>query len=166
MFINILTHLPLLNIRCRLFHRSGSQIRKETKKVDGVHYWRSHGHEWPFILRALAQAVFDALASAVAMERDFCTADMFIPRKRGGLDPANVEMALYLRGQFDHISKDVLKLSDEEAANAISNRFKDTCKGSASISLNVSDDPKAVLKYQMVCLREFAIRCCFIINTR
>ena len=39
------------------------------------------------VLQALAHAVFDALASAVVMEREFCTADMFIARKRGGLDP-------------------------------------------------------------------------------
>ena len=71
--------------------------------MDGVHYWRSHGHERPSILRALVQAVFDALAPAVVMEREFCTSEMFIPLKRGGPDPANVEMALYLRGHFDHI---------------------------------------------------------------
>ena len=94
--------------------------------MDGVHYWRSHGHERPSILRALVQAVFDALASAVVMEREFCTSEMFIPLKRGGPDPANVEMALYLRGQFDLVAKDITKLSDKEVANSISNRFKDT----------------------------------------
>ena len=103
MFVNILTHLPLLNTCCWLFRRSHSQIGKEANKIDDVHYWRSHGHEWPSIHRALAQAVFGALASAVVMEREFCTSEMFIPLKRGGPDPANVEMALYLRGHFDHI---------------------------------------------------------------
>ena len=73
--------------------------------MDGVHYWRSHGHEWSSIRRALAQAVFDTLASAVVMKRDFCTANVFIARKRGRLDPTNLEMALNLRGQFDNNPK-------------------------------------------------------------
>ena len=63
-------------------------------------------------------------------------------------------MALYLRGQFDHISEDIPKLN-KEAANAISNRFK-TCVKVQVLGLNVSDDPKAVLKHHVVLLREFA----------
>ena len=62
--------------------------------MDGVTYWRSHDHEWPSILRALGQSVFDALASAVVMERDVCAVDMFIPRKRSALDPANLRYCL------------------------------------------------------------------------
>ena len=128
--------------------------------MDGVHYWRFHVHEWPSILRALAQAVFDALASPVVMECDFCTADMFIARKRGGLDPTNVEMALHLRGH--QIPEDIPKLSDKEAANDISNRFEKTCEKEVYVlGFNVSDHPKAVLKHHVVCVREFARRCCF-----
>lgn len=59
------------------------------------------------------------------MERDFCIADMYVPRKRGGLDPANLEMALYLRGQLHHVPQDIPKLSDDEAAKAIPDRFTD-----------------------------------------
>ena len=59
------------------------------------------------------------------MERDFCIADMYVPRKRGGLDPANLEMALYLRGQLHHIPQDIPKLSDEGAVEAIPDRFTD-----------------------------------------
>ncbi|MEP2262582.1 MAG: hypothetical protein ABJI00_14280 [Paracoccaceae bacterium] len=58
--------------------------------MSGVHYWPSHGHEWPSVLRALAQAVFGAPASAGVMERNFCITDMFVSRKQGGLDPANL----------------------------------------------------------------------------
>ena len=39
--------------------------------MNGVNYWRSHEHEWLFILRAPAQAEFDALASAVVMGPTF-----------------------------------------------------------------------------------------------
>ena len=55
--------------------------------MDGVHYWRSHGHGWPSILRALTQAVFDALASAVVMERDFAPLTCLSLARAAGSDP-------------------------------------------------------------------------------
>ena len=60
------------------------------------------------------------------MEGDFWIAeDVFVPRKRGGQDPANLEMALYFRQQLPYIPQDIPKLSEEEAARAIPDRFKD-----------------------------------------
>ena len=59
------------------------------------------------------------------MERDFCITDKYVPRKRGGFDHANLEMALYLRGQRHHIPQDSPKLSDEEAVKAIQDRYTD-----------------------------------------
>ena len=55
------------------------------------------------------------------MERDFCIADMFMPRKTpltrsGGF--------IVFRTQYDCIPCDVPKLSDEDARGAIPERFK------------------------------------------
>lgn len=58
------------------------------------------------------------------MERDFCIADYVMPRKRGSLDPAYLEMELFLRAQFDFIPNDVPQLTDEEATAAIPERFR------------------------------------------
>lgn len=58
------------------------------------------------------------------MERDFCIADFVMPRKRGSLDPAYLEMQLFLRAQYDFIPNDVPKLTDEEATAAIPDRFR------------------------------------------
>lgn len=88
--------------------------------MDGAAYWRTHGEEWPLILRSLAQAVFGAPASAGCVERDFDIADM-----RDDLSPAYREMALYLRGQLKSIPRDIPQLSDEAAANAIPDRLTD-----------------------------------------
>ena len=75
------------------------------------------------MLQSLAQAVFGAPSSAGVMERDFSVADMFQPRKRGSLDPAYLEMVLYLRGQLHDIPRDIPQLTDEEARQAIPSRF-------------------------------------------
>lgn len=72
--------------------------------------------------------VLGAPGSAGCVERDFCIADMFQPRKRGGLHPANLEMTLYLRGQLSSIPLDVPKLTVEEAARAIPDRLTDKAK--------------------------------------
>lgn len=69
--------------------------------------------------------MFGVPASAGVMERDFCIADYFLPRKRGSLDPGNLEMCLYLRAQYDRIPLDIPKLSDEASQAAIPERFKD-----------------------------------------
>lgn len=61
-------------------------------------------------------SVFSTPASVGVMERDLCIADVFVPSKRGGLDPANLKMALYLRGQLHDIPQDIPTLSDEEKA--------------------------------------------------
>ncbi|CAM9121357.1 unnamed protein product, partial [Laminaria digitata] len=59
------------------------------------------------------------------MERDFCIADMFVPRKRGSLDPAFLEMSLFLRAQYEYIPDDVPRLSEEDATESIPERFRD-----------------------------------------
>lgn len=84
-----------------------------------------HGKVLPLALRAVAQSVFGCPASAGVMERDFCAADMFMPRKSGSLDPAYLEMSLFLRAQYDDVLCDVRKLSDEDARGAIPERFRD-----------------------------------------
>lgn len=76
-------------------------------------------------LRSVAQAVFGCPASAGGVERDFCIADFVMPRKRGSLDPAYLEMHLFLRAQYDFIPNDVPKLTDEEAKAAIPERLRD-----------------------------------------
>ena len=59
------------------------------------------------------------------MERDFSIAGMFMPGKRGSLDPAYLEMSLFLRAQYDNIPDDVPRLSDDDTKKAIPERFRD-----------------------------------------
>lgn len=68
--------------------------------------------------------MFGCPASAGVIERDFCIADWFMPRKRGSLDPAFLEMCLYLRAQFDYISNDVRVMTGAEAKSAVPNRLR------------------------------------------
>ena len=105
--------------------RFALQIDKERRKLEGVDYWKNHGDEHSPHLRSLAQAVFGAPSSAGVIERDFSVADMFQPRKRGSVDPANLEMTLYLRGQFENIPADVPELTEEQAEKAVPRRFTD-----------------------------------------
>lgn len=104
--------------------RPDVQFTKEQKEMDGAEYWRLHGKRHPVALQAVAQAVYGVPASAGVMERDFCIADFFLPRKRGSLDPAYLEMCLYLHAQFDSIPADVPKLADDAVENALPERFK------------------------------------------
>lgn len=69
--------------------------------------------------------MFGAPSSAGVIERDFSVADMFQPRKRGSVDPANLEMTLFLRGQFENIPADVPELTEEQAEKAVPRRFTD-----------------------------------------
>ena len=101
------------------------QIPREQRLIDnGADYWRLHGKPLPLALRAVAQGVFGCPAAAAGVERDFCIADFFMARKRGSLDPAYLEMELFLRAQFDFIPNDVPKLTDAEAEEAIPDRFR------------------------------------------
>ena len=93
--------------------------------MDGAEYWRLHGKRRPVALRAAAQAVYGVPDSAGVMERDFCIADFFMPRKRGSLDPARLEMCLFLRAQYDSIQPDIPQLADDAVQNALQERFKD-----------------------------------------
>lgn len=118
-----LTHFSASNDAS--FRRCFLQIDREQRQLDGVQFWRVHGKEYSPHLRTVAQAVFGAPSSAGILERDFCVAEMFQSRKRGGMDPSNLEMVLYLRGQFDNIPDDVPQLTEEQAAEAVPRRFKD-----------------------------------------
>ena len=66
------------------------------------------------------QTVFGCPASAGVMERDFCIPDMFMPRKRGSLDPAYFEMSLFLRVEYNYIPDDVPRLSDDDTKKGYS----------------------------------------------
>ena len=59
------------------------------------------------------------------MERDFCIAGMFMPRKPGSLDPSYLQMSLFLPAQYDYIPDDVPRLSDDNTQKAIPERSKD-----------------------------------------
>ena len=48
-----------------------------------------------------------------------------MPRKRGSLDPAYLEMSLILRVQYDYIPRDVPRLSDNDTKKSIPERFMD-----------------------------------------
>ena len=96
--------------------------QRETNAAD---YWRLYGIELPLALRAVAQTVFGCPASAGVTEQDFCIADMFMPRKRGSLDPAYLDMSLFLRARYDYIPDDVPRLSDDDTKKAIPERFRD-----------------------------------------
>lgn len=101
------------------------QISRKKLPDNSADYWRGdHGKGQPAALREVAQAVFGCPASAGGVERDFCIADFVMPRKRGSLDPAYLEMELFLRAQFDFIPNDVPKMTDEAAAAAIPERFR------------------------------------------
>ena len=104
------------------------QFSVQHKGLDAAEYWRVYGSRHPLALRAVAQAVFGCPACAGVIERDFCIADWFMPRKRGSLDPAFLEMLLYLRAQFDYISNDVPSLTEQEAKVAVPNRLRDQAK--------------------------------------
>ena len=91
----------------------------------GAEYWRLHGRRHPVALRAVAYAVYGVLASAGVMERDFFTADFFMPRKRGSLDPAQLEMCFYFRTQYNSIPSDTPQLADDAVRNALLERFRD-----------------------------------------
>lgn len=104
------------------------QFGKDQKFLSAAEYWRLHGSKHPLALRAVAQAVLGCPASAGVIERDFCLADWFMPRKRGSLDPAYLEMLLFLRAQYDYIRNDVPTLSDEAAKAAIPDRLRDQTK--------------------------------------
>ncbi len=118
-----------------------SKFDKTTKAMCGVEYWRVHGGHWPLVFRSLAQAVFAAPASSACVERDVCMADMFVPRKRGSLDPAFSEMSLYLRGQIGSIPLDIPKLSDDAMEDAIPNRLTDPEQLAKVEVLDFSPDP-------------------------
>ncbi|CAB1096918.1 unnamed protein product [Ectocarpus sp. CCAP 1310/34] len=102
-----------------------AQIPPEERTENGAEYWRLHGKKHPFALRLVAQAVYGVPASAGVVERDFSIADLFMPRKRASLDPAYLEMQLYLRAHFDSIPMDIPKLDDASVAAAIPDRFRD-----------------------------------------
>lgn len=104
------------------------QFSAEQKGLSAAEYWRVHGSRHPPALRAVAQAVFGCPASAGVIERDFCIADWFMPRKRGSLDPAYLEMCLFLRAQFGFISNDVPAMSAAEAKAAVPTRLRDQAK--------------------------------------
>ncbi|CAM9846961.1 unnamed protein product, partial [Laminaria digitata] len=74
-------------------------------------------------LRSVAQSVWSAPASAAVLERDLCVADQVVSRQRGSLDPAFVEMLLFLRAGIDYIPREIPKLTDEQAAAAIPDRL-------------------------------------------
>lgn len=88
-------------------------------------YWRDHGHALSPDNRSVAQCVLGAPASAAVLERDFCIAGQMVSRHRASLDPAYVEMLLFLRGAIDHIPREISKLTDEQAAAAIPRRLRD-----------------------------------------
>ena len=50
---------------------------------------------------------------------------MFTPRKRGSIDPAYLEMSLFLRAQYGYIPDDVTRLSDDDTKKAIPERLMD-----------------------------------------
>ncbi|CAN0315192.1 unnamed protein product, partial [Laminaria digitata] len=66
-------------------------------------YWNQHGNSLSPELRSVAQSVLGAPASAAVLERDFCVAGQVVSRQRGSLDPAFVEMLLFLRAGIDYI---------------------------------------------------------------
>lgn len=101
------------------------QIPRKDWPENSAEYWRLHGKSQPLALRSVAQSAFGCPASAGGVERDFCIADFVMPRKRGSLDPAYLEMELFLRAQYDLIPNDVNKLTtDEEVEAAIPERFR------------------------------------------
>ena len=104
-----------------LFQRA--DIPNNQREDNGAEYWRLHGKRLPLALRAVAQSVFGYPASA-GVKRDFCIV-MFMPRNRGSLDPANLEMSLFPRAQYDYTPCNVPKLSDDAAQLAILERCRD-----------------------------------------
>ncbi|CAN0467400.1 unnamed protein product, partial [Laminaria digitata] len=74
-------------------------------------------------LQSVAQSVLGAPASAAVLERDFCVAGQVVSRQRGSLDPAFVELLLFLRAGIDYIPREIPKLTDRQAAAAIPDRL-------------------------------------------
>jgi hypothetical protein len=91
-------------------------------------YWKEHGQKNYPEMAKVAMAVFAEDGAAAEIERDFCLASQLITKDRASLDPAWVEMIMFLRLLIggkkivlpDHF-KDLQKLvgQDDEGLDAI-----------------------------------------------
>lgn len=104
------------------------EFRSATSGEEVCSFWRKHGNSVAPWIKHVAQAILGVPASAAVLERDFSVAGQVISRKRGSLDPANVEMLLFLRGAYDFVPKEIPELSSEEVQKAIPDRLTDPDK--------------------------------------
>eukprot|EP00904_Undaria_pinnatifida_P003206 jgi/Undpi1/12887/HiC_scaffold_7.g02553.m1 len=65
---------------------AGTKRSPGTRENSSPDYWPAHGKVLRLALQAVAQAVFGCPASAWETERDFCIADMVMPRQHGSLE--------------------------------------------------------------------------------
>ncbi|CAM9323849.1 unnamed protein product [Ectocarpus sp. 6 AP-2014] len=91
---------------------------------NGADYWTLDCKSLPLALRGVAQSGFGCPASAGGVERGFCVADFFMPSRRSSLDPAYLEMGLFLRAHERNIPNDIPTLTDAQQQAAIPNRFR------------------------------------------
>ncbi|CAB1111867.1 unnamed protein product [Ectocarpus sp. CCAP 1310/34] len=105
-----------MNLRVDLSKATDAGERRRLLDLDGK--------SLPLALRAVAQSVFGCPASAGGVERDFCVADFFMPGRRSSLDPAYLDVGLFLRVHKRIIPNDILTLTDAQQQAAIPNRFR------------------------------------------
>ena len=155
--VNIITHLPPLKFRCWLFRGSDSQIGKETKNMGRVHYWRSHVHEWPSILRALARVMFGAPASASVMDAIFASLTCLSLASAADWPHQRKRWSFTYEASSTTSPKTFQSLATKRRRTPFRIRLKTCmCKGSTR-----TKRPESHFEYQLVCLRKFAIHCCF-----
>ena len=92
--------------RGMLMFRDGTNAKGETNMVynNPLDMWRKRAKEFPYLAR-LARRVLSIPATQAQSERMFSAAGLTVNKRRGSLDPENVEMLVFLRCNWNAVDK-------------------------------------------------------------
>lgn len=90
-------------------------------------------------MSVVARGVLGATPSAAVLKCDFGECSKSVSRNRRSLDSGHVEVIVFLRRAYDHISSEVPKLSPKEAKQVIPTRLKDPRMQSAIQDMTFDD---------------------------
>lgn len=92
--------------RGMLMFRDGTNAKGETIMVynNPLDMWRKRAKEFPYLAR-LARRVLSIPATQAQSERMFSAAGLTVNKRRGSLDPENVEMLVFLRCNWNAVDK-------------------------------------------------------------
>lgn len=92
--------------RGMLMFRDETNAKGETKLVynNPLEMWRKRAKEFPYLAR-LARRVLSIPATQAQSERMFSAAGLTVNKRRGSLDPENVEMLVFLRCNWNAVDK-------------------------------------------------------------